>query len=456
MLLVGVVAAAVPPARYARYDEVEPILTEAAATLPLGAATRSSLLSAALWNTWIASRDSEIRGRLAQGDEDTIINWLLFGTSFTTAPRVVLDTAKMTEDNAVRRVATLIGLRTDDVLRALVSPGADERRRFARRFLEGNGFSFGTAAGLREVRDHLLTAIERVAREQVDQSDELGAAGTGDAVTDFERRSRLFRSRGLSLDTSLAPNFALEQSLAAMKARGLVSAGAVTRVAIIGAGLDFADKDGGFDFYPQQTVQPFAVLDSLRRLGLAPADGNAEIVALDISPRVIDHITRARQRAAAGNSYTLRLPLPRDRGWLPDFTAYWKTFGSRIGTVAPASVTTAIAGQADVRAVRLSPATVQRVSVVDLNAITQRLDGQRFDLVIATNVLVYYDALDQAIAMSNVDAMLSSDGFLLSNTQLPVTGASSMELVDSLTTLYTGDRKGDRILWYRRKAGPLR
>src|SRR6185312_11378141 len=108
------------------------------------------------------------------------------------------------------------------------------------------------------------------------------------------RRSRLFRTRGLSLDTSLATNYSVEQALAAMKSRRLLEAGAVRRVAIVGPGLDFADKDVGFDFYPQQTLQPFTVLDSLKRLGLAPASGDPEVVLLDISPRVIDHVTRAR------------------------------------------------------------------------------------------------------------------------------------------------------------------
>ena len=73
----------------------------------------------------------------------------------------------------------------------------------------------------------------------------------------------------------------VEQALAAMKGRGLFKPGTVKRVAIIGPGLDFADKDVGFDFYPQQTLQPFAILDSLTRLGLAPPPGSAEIVLLD-------------------------------------------------------------------------------------------------------------------------------------------------------------------------------
>ena len=120
-----------------------------------------------------------------------------------------------------------------------------------------------------------------------------------------------------------------------MKARGLLKPGAVRRVAIVGPGLDFADKDVGFDAYPQQTLQPFAVLDSLERLGLAPSPGGPEIVLLDISPRIIDHVTRARARAARNIGYTLNLPLPRGTPWLPEVRTYWQTFGDRIGAPAP-------------------------------------------------------------------------------------------------------------------------
>ena len=79
--------------------------------------------------------------------------------------------------------------------------------------------------------------------------------------------------------------------MAAMKAQGLVKAGELKRVAIVGPGLDFADKDVGFDFYPQQTLQPFAVLDSLQPARARSPRRRPEIVLLDISPRVIDHVT---------------------------------------------------------------------------------------------------------------------------------------------------------------------
>ena len=162
-------------------------------------------------------------------------------------------------------------------------------------FFSGKGFVFATAADMDAARDYLRAAVVRVASEQDQIDQELGATSASDPMTEFVQRSRLFRTRGLSLDTSLAANYSVEQALAAMKARGLLKPGAVRRVAIVGPGLDFADKDVGFDVYPQQTLQPFAVLDSLKRLGLAPAPGDPEIVLLDISPRIIDHVTQARR-----------------------------------------------------------------------------------------------------------------------------------------------------------------
>ena len=48
--------------------------------------------------------------------------------------------------------------------------------------------------------------------------------------------------------------------------------------------------------------------------------------------------------------------------------------------------------------------------------------------MVATNVFVYYDVLDQALAMANVRAMLKPGGFLLSNNaliELPGSGMRS-------------------------------
>jgi hypothetical protein len=454
-------AVAVAPARFVRYSEARPILTELAGKLPpeLNPLTPAQLETA--WPDWIERHDRDIRARLERGDEDTIVNWMLFGTSFTSRPRAVLGAVESgaagDRDQVVQRAIELISGRLDDMTEALAAPGTDERRLFARAFLQRNGLRFASVSDRQNVRDHLLAAIMRMASEQEQIDQELGATSGGDPMTEFVRRSRLFRTRGLSLDTSLLPNYSLEQALAAMKARGLLRPGSVRRVAIVGPGLDFADKEVGFDIYPQQTVQPFAVLDSLERLRLAPSPGVPEIVLLDISPRVIDHVTRARARAAKDVGYTLNLPLPRSTPWLPELRTYWRTFGDQIGAPARTPALKAMAETVELRAVRARPSAVQRLSVRSVNIVTDRLDGEAFDLVVATNVFIYYDVLEQALAMSNIEAMLKPGAFLLANFSAPNLTTLTIRPVETTTTLYArapdvNERIFDFIVWYQAHA----
>ena len=411
------------------------------------------------WSGWIERHDQQVRARLEQGDEDTIVNWMLFGTSFTSRPRAVLGAVESDAAGdpqlVLQRTIELIEARLDDLLTALATPGNDERRLFARALLQRKGLRFATPADREAARKYLLAAVIRVAGEQDQIDQELGATSGGDPLKEFVERSRLFRARGLSLDTSLIPNYSVEQALAAMKARGLLKPGSVRRVAIVGPGLDFADKDVGFDVYPQQTLQPFAVLDSLRRLGLAPPPGNPDIVLLDISPRIIDHVTQARARAARNIGYTLNLPLPKSTPWLPEVRKYWETFGDQIGALAQAPTSKAIADVADLRAVRARPSAVQRMSVLNVNIVTERLDGEAFDLVIATNVFIYYDVLEQALAMANVEAMLKPGAFFLANVSAPNLTSVAMRPVETTRTLYTRASAAredilDFIVWYRR------
>ena len=448
-------AAAVAPARFVRFSEARPILTELAGTLPpeLNDLTPARMETA--WPGWIERKDREVRARLDRGDEDTIVNWMLFGTSFTTRPRAVLGAVESgtagDRELVVRRTIELISARLDDLLTALAAPGNDERRLFARALLQRKGLRFATVAEREAARKYLLAAVIRVASEQEQIDQELGATSSGDPITEFVQRSRLFRTRGLSLDTSLIPNYSVEQALAAMKARGLLTRGSVRRVAIVGPGLDFADKEVGFDIYPQQTLQSFAVLNSLKRLGLVPSPGDPEIVLLDISQRIIDHVTQARARAARNIGYTLNLPLPRSTPWLPDVRAYWQTFGEEIGASAPAQASKAIEDVAQLRAVRARPSDVRRMSVLNVNIVTDRLDGEAFDLVIATNVFIYYDVLEQALAMSNIEAMLKPGAFLLANVSAPNLTAVTIDPVDTTTTHYAPNLI-DFIVWYKAHA----
>ena len=438
----------------ARYAEISGVLRELRpAQLPVELLTLPTLAPDAPWNAWIAAHDAEIRGRLPLGDEDMLVNWLLHGASFTTQPDVVLPDNATADTAAVTAFATLINARLDDFVRALQSPGTDERRTFARRFFEGNGFKLDTDAGVKEFGGHLLAAISRVAAEEGAVAEQIAAADGSDRATALGIRSHLLSDRGLSLDSALETGFGVEQALAAMNARGLVKPGSVARVAIVGPGLDFATKDAGLDLYPVQTLQPFAVIDALARLGLSAAGSTPDVVCFDISPRVLTHIATARMRAAAGAPYTLSLPLMKGRDYAPEFRQYWTALGQRVGTPGDRPADARIDARAELRTVLVPAATVQRVSAANLNIITGRQEGPRFDLIIATNVFQYYDTLDQALAFANVEAMLKNGGFLLTNTPLPEILWVPMELVDSTAVKYDASGSGDEVLWYQRMAG---
>jgi predicted TPR repeat methyltransferase len=57
---------------------------------------------------------------------------------------------------------------------------------------------------------------------------------------------------------------------------------------------------------------------------------------------------------------------------------------------------------------------------------------KQFDLVIGTNIFVYYGTLEQSLARANIGTMIKPGGFLLSNEILPNTAPT--KLTDSLKT----------------------
>ena len=83
----------------------------------------------------------------------------------------------------------------------------------------------------------------------------------------------------------------------------------------------------------------------------------------------------------------------------------------------------------ELRGIEVRPQIVSRVTPVDFNVVTEKWTGPPFDLVIATNVLVYYDRLDQALAFAGIEAMLRPGGFFLTNNvvvELPVSRLRSV------------------------------
>ena len=424
------------------YEEARPILEQ-----------HATQVSESAWPEWAARHDADVRARLARGDEDSLVYLWLYGTSFTRAPRA-------TEQHLARldpaRAEALLLQRLDDLIAGASAPGANERLRFARTVFVRRGVNLAAAAGREKAAAILVEARARVIAENEkyrQAADTARRSSDADAAT--ATYSTLFRDRGLSSDTRLTAGFALDRALTALAAAGRIAPGAVRRAAVIGPGLDFTDKAEGYDFYPQQTIQPFALMDSLARLGLAKASG-VHLGTLDLSPRVNAHLNAARERARAKHPYVLQLPLATDderHAWQVDLVKYWRTVGTRIGREASPLPVPPGAG-VRVRAIAIDPAAVLSIAPSDVDIVVQRLpleDAERYDLVVATNILVYYDAFDQALALSNIAAMLRPGGYFLTN--YAVAPSPAMQAMPDLTTRVFFDRQnnGDSVYCYRRR-----
>ena len=402
-------------------------------------------LTAGSWLAWETKRDQEIRARLKRGDADSIFNLVLFGTSFTAQPRVT----------GGEEMGRVILARVHDMAQAVRHPAGNERLQLVVEWLQANGVDpAGPDAGKR-VEAVLLENALRVRREQRAYAETIAdAKQKGDAADLFVTRSSLYRDRGLSLDTSFRPNFAIERSLAEMKAAGVLRE--VRRAAVIGPGLDFADKRSGYDFYPMQTLQPFALIDSLRKLRLAGPAGPA-VEIFDLSDRVLSHVRRAVARARAGAAYTVQVPLDGDTRWLPETIDYWRSFGAEIGAEAKASHPPA-GVEARMHAVRIRPGVV----ALSRRRRSGRGHRTRWCCRSSSGSTLWSPRMCWFItARSNRGwrcgisrTCCGVGGVLLSNNALPDVDDVPMRAAGSSSVAYAEDPDdGDRVVWYKRGSG---
>ena len=408
-----------------------------------------------LWAEWVTREDAAIRARVQAGDEDSIINFLLFGTSFTKQPRATETqlagiVVRQRETGATTFLPSpLLKGRNDDFVAGLASPAGNERLQFARQVIARLGIDSSTDAGRMRLRRYLE-----------DRAALVGSAVHSSTLSDpnapLVDQITIFRDRGLSSDSAIPIEFGIDQSLATIRANGTIGPASVRRVAIIGPGLDFTDKQEGYDFYPPQTIQPFAVIDSLRRGGLA-APAGVQVTTFDLSSRVLAHIAAARERAGKGRGYSLVLPRATDRSWSAELTAYWRRFGDQIGQQASVAPPPPAAGRVDVRGVLVQPSVVLSIEPRDLNIVLQRVEplaaGEQFDLILATNILLYYDVFEQSLAVANIAKMLRPGGLFLTNDRLLELPASPVRPAGERDVTYMrmpdSSVKGDHLTWYQ-------
>jgi hypothetical protein len=432
------------------YDAAKPVVAAFSETIP-AELKPANALDAAKWSAWTKKADGEVRDRLNKGEEDTLTNLLRFGVTYTKEYRI--DDEYLLRYGNSSLVNSFAENRANDLIRSLASPktwppNSSENMARMRAFLEQKGYSFQTQEQRKKIKKYLLDNLARMRDDMVRYR----------TPANEPTLSQLFKDRGISLDTNLWPDFLLDQQFRRMVEKGLLRPGSVQKIAIVGPGLDFANKEKGNDFYPPQTIQPFAVLDSLMRLGVTRLDA-VELYTLDISADVNFHVARAKKNALAGRAYTVQLPwntaARQTDEYRRSFVEYWERLGDQIGEPVPPIAVPGAAAETQTRAVKIRPAIAQRLSPVDMNILYQRLPlapQQGFDLIIGTNIFIYYDAFEQSLAQANIAAMLKTGGFLLSNDRFPDAVPSGLrnELETTLIFARNPDRS-DTMYCYRKE-----
>jgi hypothetical protein len=189
--------------------------------------------------------------------------------------------------------------------------------------------------------------------------------------------------------------------------RALLPDRRVRRVLIVGPGLDLAPRTALSDERALESYQPWAVIDALLALRLSRLD-DLEVVAGDINPRVVEHLSRAHARPPT-LTLTSEIRETESVQWTEEYREYFMGLGRAIGDVSANPRKT----------VRVRPDVARVLRAEAFDVVTERLDGPSFDLIVATNILPYFDDVGLMLAMTNMAGMLGPDGILLHNEARP-------------------------------------
>src|SRR6266446_1214686 len=196
--------------RFLRFEDVEETL-ELFADAGLSTV---EVTDSAGWNAWVRRRDTEVRARVDQGVEDSISNLILYGTSYTNLPRLESAESAASEKGGLTGAAHA---RVHALAAALVNVSRNERLRFVNEFLARKGIPRDSVEVKLQENLQRLVAEQRAYQEKLKASDE-----ANDQAAKLLARGTLFQDRGLSADTSLLPNYALEDTLKTMLKKGAI------------------------------------------------------------------------------------------------------------------------------------------------------------------------------------------------------------------------------------------
>ncbi len=228
---------------------------------------------------------------------------------------------------------------------------------------------------------------------------------------EFRGMENPYETRGHSTDTQIAANFAVWNALMVMKASAPRTK--LRKILIVGPGLDFAPRTDLIDAFRPQSFQPYAIADAVVALHVAQAN-DLEVDCVDINRRVIDYINAF----PAGNRV---LHLYSEPG-VSDYNAYFAGLGKSIGKPVKDSEKRQLPAGFLERTIAIHAQVAKSIRAIPLNIVTERL-AQSYDLIVATNVLLYFNADELPLVLTDISKMLAGGGYFVHNDLRPVVGA---------------------------------
>jgi hypothetical protein len=380
----------------------------------LPAALRHHWPTEAAFAAYVRDVEIDTDRRVAEGEREHLIYYALQSTAFTTRPpiepaissRRFADQLSDTERERLIRDPSYLPsagwppaerARVIDFLDALGKRPAGSRLSYFEQLLAVRGAT----------PDALYPDYVRVARFLYRK--EFLSAGAASA--DVAEVARLYQSRAHSTDTQTEAGFGVYLGLGTIRA--LEPSSRISSVVVIGPGLDLAPRTDLVDAVAPQSYQPFAVADALLALSLS-SERDLRIRSVDVNPRVVQFL-QAVPRAPVTLHLFTGVAETAARPFTADYRMYLKDLGRAIGeeTTPPR----AIASERQYRrSIVVRPGVRQAMTAERINIITERpVVEAGVDLIIATNVLNYFDDRQVGLALSNIAALLRPGGYLVHN-----------------------------------------
>ncbi len=349
---------------------------------------RSWTGSPAEFDRFIAGIGRRAQERLHEGENDHLVAFVLQSSAFTSEPGIEPALSAMEFEGAMGRVPENVSRRMDAFLQTRPRAGGDERIPYFQNLVAGRG------------KPYLVSAYARTMRFLYEKE-------MNHAPAD------LYQERGYATDTQVEANFPIWTALSVLKS--LEPALAVHRVLIVGPGLDLAPRTGMVDLFPPQSYQPFAVADSVLALGMSTPE-RLLVNCVDVNPLVVRFFGEFSGRARK----TLNLVSGLRRDQLSgEFHEYFRNLGRKLGDESALDLPAPLASHL-AKSLRVREDIARRVTAAAMNIVTERYDpSPAYDLVVASNVFVYFNDCELRLALANIRSMLRPGGYLVHNELRP-------------------------------------